>query len=322
MLKKRFLCISYDRDLMKNNLIKGSILVGLGSASYGMLATFVKMAYKEGYTTAEVTISQFTIGVIGLLLISMFTRRQSAAAGNSATAAGSKQPSNWKSLLKLMVAGTAMGLTSTFYYLSVQYIPVSVGIVLLMQTVWMGVILEMILHKKRPGNRKIISVLIIIGGTILATNLLKSSVTIDWRGLGWGMLAALSYTITVYASNGIALHLPVVRRSLYLVLGGLIIIMLIFHASLNTNFSFDIFWRWGIFLSLFGTILPPLLFTMGMPLTGVGLGTIIAAVEIPVSVLMAHFILKEPVNLMQWTGIVLILAAVILMNIEKPKRAS
>lgn len=294
--------------------------MGLGSASYGMLATFVKMAYKEGYTTAEVTLSQFTIGVIGLLMISMFSNRQTAASRTEA-AAGIKQPSNWKSLLKLMIAGTAMGLTSTFYYLSVQYIPVSVGIVLLMQTVWMGVILEMILHKRRPGNRKIISVLIIIAGTILATNLLKSSVSLDWRGLGWGMLAALSYTITVYASNGIALHLPAVRRSLYLVLGGLIIIMLIFNTSLNTNFSYDIFWRWGILLSLFGTILPPLLFTMGMPLTGVGLGTIIAAVEIPVSVLMAHFLLKEPVNVLQWTGIVMILSAVVLMNIEKPKRA-
>ena len=297
---------------MKNNLIKGSILVALGSASYGMLATFVKMAYKEGYSTAEVTLSQFAIGVIGILFISMFSKKPASDAIPA---------SNWKSLLKLMVAGTAMGLTSTFYYLSVQYIPVSVGIVLLMQTVWMGVILEMILHKKRPGNRKIFSVLIIIAGTILATNLLQSTVILDWRGVGFGMLAALSYTITVYASNGIALHLPVVRRSLYLVLGGLIIIMLIFHSSLNMNFSFDIFWKWGIVLALFGTILPPLLFTMGMPLTGVGLGTIIAAVEIPVSVGMAHFILKEPVNLTQLGGIVLILAAVVLMNIEKPKRA-
>ncbi len=304
--------------------------MGLGSASYGMLATFVKMSYKEGFTTAEVTISQFTIGVIGLLLISMFSKlfskeqatNAAASASSVAATAGSKPTSNWKSLLKLMFAGTAMGLTSMFYYLSVQYIPVSVGIVLLMQTVWMGVILEMFLHKKRPGNRKIISVLIIIGGTILATNLLQSSVTLDWRGVGFGMLAALAYTITVYASNGIALHLPVIRRSLYLVIGGLIIIMLIFHASLNMDFSFDIFWRWGIVLALFGTILPPLLFTMGMPLTGVGLGTIIAAVEIPVSVLMAHFILKEPVNLMQFGGIVLILFAVVLMNIEKPKRAA
>jgi drug/metabolite transporter (DMT)-like permease len=60
---------------------------------------------------------------------------------------------------------------------------------------------------------------------------------------------------------------------------------------------------------------------MGMPLTGVGLGAIIAAVEIPVSVMMAHLLLKEPVNVFQWLGIALILAAVVLMNIEKPKQA-
>ncbi|MEO0059452.1 MAG: hypothetical protein RLZZ312_1099, partial [Bacteroidota bacterium] len=43
----------------KNNLIRGVFLVGLGATSYGMLATFVKLAYAEGFTTVEVTISQF-----------------------------------------------------------------------------------------------------------------------------------------------------------------------------------------------------------------------------------------------------------------------
>jgi hypothetical protein len=48
-------------------------------------------------------------------------------------------------------------MTSVFYYLAVKYIPVSIGIVLLMQTVWMGVLLEMIL---KPQNKKVISVLL------------------------------------------------------------------------------------------------------------------------------------------------------------------
>jgi len=37
---------------MKNNVLKGVFLVALGATSYGMLATFVKLAYKDGYTTA------------------------------------------------------------------------------------------------------------------------------------------------------------------------------------------------------------------------------------------------------------------------------
>ncbi|MPT35245.1 MAG: EamA/RhaT family transporter, partial [Flavobacterium sp.] len=32
-----------------NKVLKGVFLVGLGATSYGMLATFVKLAYQENY---------------------------------------------------------------------------------------------------------------------------------------------------------------------------------------------------------------------------------------------------------------------------------
>jgi drug/metabolite transporter (DMT)-like permease len=72
---------------------------------------------------------------------------------------------------------------------------------------------------------------------------------------------------------------------------------------------------------LFGTILPPLLFTRGLPLTGMGLGAIIATIEIPVSIVVALILVKEPVIFIQWIGVILILFAVVLMNIgTKGKR--
>jgi drug/metabolite transporter (DMT)-like permease len=295
---------------MKNKALKGSIFIALGASSYGMLGTFVKLAYHDGFSTAEVTLSQFALGFAGLFILTLFHKRGAVPVTKT---------SGSKSIFKLIVAGTSLGLTSIFYYLAVQYITVSVGIVLLMQTVWMGVILEMILHKKVPGLRKIVSIFIILAGTVLATSLLTRSVSINWTGFGWGMMAALSYTATMYSSNHLELHFPPLKRSLYMILGGLIIICLIFHASLNLNFSYRIFLHWGLLLSLFGTILPPLLFTRGMPLIGMGPGAIIASVEIPVSVLMAHILLKEPVSFLQWVGVTLILFAVVLMNTKQTK---
>jgi hypothetical protein len=53
---------------MNSSALKGSIFIALGAASYGMLATFVKMAYHEGFTTAEVTLSQFGLGFAGLFI--------------------------------------------------------------------------------------------------------------------------------------------------------------------------------------------------------------------------------------------------------------
>jgi drug/metabolite transporter (DMT)-like permease len=293
---------------MKSQVLKGSIFIVLGAACYGMLGTFVKMAYHDGFNTAEVTLSQFAIGFTVLLILTLFKKPAVAKENNT---------KGIKSQLKLVVAGTSLGLTSIFYYLSVQYIPVSVAIVLLIQTVWMGVLVEMIMHRKVPGFRKIIAIVIILAGTILATNLFKQSVTINWTGFGWGLMAALSYTATMYSSNRLELHLSPLKRSLFMILGGLIIILIIFHASLNRHFSFGIFLSWGLVVSLFGTVLPPLLFTRGMPLTGIGLGAIIASIEIPVSVLMAHLLLKEQVSLLQWTGVMLVLFAVVLMNIVK-----
>lgn len=57
-----------------------------------------------------------------------------------------------------------------------------------------------------------------------------------------------------------------------------------------------------------------------MPHTGIGLGTIIASVELPVSVMFAYILLKEPVNFLQWMGILLIISAVVLMNVKSLKR--
>ena len=296
--------------MIKNSVLKGVFLVGLGATSYGMLATFVKIAYGEGFTTPEVTIAQFVYGITGMLLITMF---QKSKKGNDVAKASTKNIS------QLVLAGTSLGMTSIFYYLAVKYIPVSIAIVLLMQTVWMGVLFEMILEKKRPSTQKIISVLIVLFGTALATNLIQSKVALDWRGIALGLLAAASFTTTMFTANRVATHISSAQRSLYMLLGGAVIVTGFAIATQNTPFNFEIFMKWGIVLALFGTIIPPLLFNAGFPLTGIGLGSIVSALELPVSVLMAYVLLGEKVIFIQWIGIILIILAIVIMNVNVKK---
>ena len=296
--------------MTKNNVLKGVFLVGLGATSYGMLATLVKIAYGEGFTTPEVTIAQFVYGILGMLLINMF---QKAKKGNDVIKASKKN------ITQLMLAGTSLGMTSIFYYLAVKYIPVSIAIVLLMQTVWMGVLFEMVLEKKRPSTQKIISVIIVLVGTALATNLIQSKVELDWRGIVLGLMAATSFTTTMFTANRLATHVSSAQRSLYMLLGGAVIVTGFAIATQTTPFNFEIFMKWGIILALFGTIIPPLLFNAGFPLTGIGLGSIVSALELPVSVLMAYFLLSEKVSLIQWIGIILIILAIVIMNVNFKK---
>ena len=294
----------------KNNLLKGVFLVGLGATSYGMLATFVKMAYNEGFSTAEITVSQFVLGILGISLINTF---QKVKKQNTVLKASGKN------IFQLLLAGTSLGLTSVFYYLTVKYIPVSIAIVLLMQTVWIGVLLEMILDKKIPSTKKLLAVLIVLIGTILATNVVKTTISLDWRGVVLGLLSATSFTITMFTANRVAIHISSAQRSLFMLFGGAIIVFIFALVTQTTPFNFTIFMKWGIILSLFGTIIPPLLMNAGFPHTGIGLGSIVSALELPVSVLMAYFLLNETVNLLQWFGITLIITAIIVMNFNFKK---
>jgi drug/metabolite transporter (DMT)-like permease len=297
--------------MTNNSILKGVFLVGLGATSYGMLATFVKLAYEEHFTTAEVTSSQFILGILGILIINGLQKFKKKEAVVKATP---------KNIMHLMLAGTSLGMTSVFYYLAVKYIPVSIGIVLLMQTVWMGVLLEWFLDKKAPSLQKIVSVSIVLVGTALATNLFNSSIELDWRGIMWGLLAAGSFTTTMFTANRIALGISSAQRSLYMLLGGAVIVFGFSIATQVTPFNMDIFSKWGIVLALFGTIIPPMLMNAGFPYTGIGLGSIVSSLELPVSVMMAFMILNETVIFSQWVGIFLIILAIIIMNIQFRKR--
>lgn len=297
-----------------NQTLKGVVLVALGATSYGMLATFVKLAYQENFTTAEVTTAQFTYGILGILIINLFQRTKNKNTAVKATK---------KNISQLMLAGTSLGMTSVFYYLAVKHIPVSIGIVLLMQTVWMGVLLEWILDKKVPSMQKTISVIVVLIGTALAINIFKINFNdpeIDWSiGLIWGLLAATSFTTTMFTANKVALEISSAQRSLYMLLGGAIIVLIFALITQVTPFNFEIFAKWGIILALFGTIIPPMLLNAGFPHTGIGLGSIVTSLELPVSVLMAYFILNEKVIGLQWFGIFLIILAIVIMNIKVKK---
>ncbi len=321
--------------MQKKNILKGVLFVGIGASIYGMLATFVKLAYQEGYTTSEVTTSQFLLGLIGLLVLNFFQTITSKKALPSPTS---------KEVRNLMLAGTSLGCTSLFYYIAVQYINVSIAIVLLMQSVWFSVVVESILTKKWPNTRKIVSVAIVLLGTVLATNLINENLDLDWKGVFWGLMAAASYTLTMFTSNTLATHLPVFRKSIIMLCGGSVIVFgFLFFAQIgplhfeslkslylnfteNTehihSFNYSIFWTYGLILSLFGTIIPPILFNIGFPNAGLGLGSIVSSLELPVSVTMAFILLGEKVIFIQWVGIVLILFAIVLMNLPKKERIS
>lgn len=308
-----------------NALTKGILFIACSASSYGMLATVVKLSYRNEYTTAEVTVSQFLLGIIIIGLLNLiFPNAQLIP--------------TTKDKRQLILSGTSLGFTSVLYYLCIKYLNASVAVVLLMQSVWIGVVLETIITKKAPSLSKIIAVVLVLSGTLLATHALSSEVHLNAKGLLFGILASISFSTTLFSTNRIANHLPPFKRSFYMLLGGGIIISIFAFITQfgPTHFGFDplqgtdisivkpfdtkILYTFGILLSLFGTVLPPIFLNKGFPLAGVGIGSIVAAFELPVSVTISYFILSETVVGTQWLGIAIILSAIVLMNVRLIKK--
>jgi len=184
----------------------------------------------------------------------------------------------------------------------------------------MGVLLEFFMARHLVTPKKILGAVLALAGTVLAAKVFETDFALDSTGVIYGLLAAVSYTATMYASNHVGLELTTIARSKYMVYGGFLIVLVFWNIQILDQITWEVLWKWGCFLGFFGTILPPILFARGFPKIGTGVGSIVAALEIPVSVYSAYLVLDEQITILQWLGIAIILTAVMLINLRKSRK--
>jgi drug/metabolite transporter (DMT)-like permease len=284
-------------------------MVFTGACCFGILSTFVKVAYQEGYTTADISGSQACFGMI--ILWMLYLLQQQTAGPNT----GRPHTAAWK----VMLAGTSIGLCTHLYYLSVQWIPASVAIIFLMQFTWIGLLLEWLIYNKRPSLLQCIAALLIMTGTIMASGLsAQHKVALPVKGVLLAMASATVYGVYVVASGRIGNDMPALKKSALIMTGSTAAIFLV--ATPGFLFTPQIIGglaKWTIFLGLFGTIIPPLLFTAGIPRIGVILSALLMTAELPVAVITARLVLHEHISLLQWSGVLLMLFAMALPPLQQ-----
>jgi drug/metabolite transporter (DMT)-like permease len=286
---------------------KAVSLVFVGACSYGVLSTFVKLAYKDGFQVGGVTGSQMLFGVLMLLTLLFATKKWTKL--------------NRKQWVTLMLVGGFVGLTGLFYYTSLQYIPASIAIVLLFQFTWIGICYEAIAKKQRPSVKVIISLILLSLGTLLAGNVLQTgAIELSVIGLIYGFLAAITYAGFIISSGRVAVEVNPWMRSFIMSLGSLLVIWIIFPPAFLMDGSLgEGLWLWGGLLAFFGIVLPNLLFTYGVPRIGTSLSTILGSAELPMAVFMSWIVLQERITSLQWVGVVIILTGICVAELRTGK---
>lgn len=274
-----------------------SLIVFFGGCCYGVLSTFVKLAYSAGFSAPEVTGAQYFFGTMLIWIVFLFSKKGKLTI---------------KQVVILLLSGIPFGLTSLFYYQSLKTLDASLAIIFLFQFVWIGTIFDWVFYKKKPSKEKLVSIAVLLIGSSLAANIISGKISVlPWEGTFWGLSASLMFTTFIFLSGSIEKDTPPVLKSALLSTGALIVVYTLYPPTFLFEFSVLVgLVPFGVFLGLFGVALPPLLFSIGMPHVGPGLGTILTASELPVAVIMSSIILSEFVSWPQWIGVLLILCGI------------
>lgn len=294
--------------------IRGIVTVIIGAASFGVLSTFVKKAYAKGFTLGEVTGVQAFYGAVLLCLLVLILKIFKPSYFQKYASKSSK----WT----ILFSGISTGAVSILYYKCVGLVPASLAIVLLMQYIWIGQLLAFIFFRSIPNRKQLIGTLVILCATLLATGVFEHDFqSISISGIVYGFLAATCYAIFIMVNARVGNDHPPIQKSAFMVIGACIFVFLLFQPfSIFERETFSELWPYGLLLSTLGTVLPPVLFAYGMPKTGIPVGSILSAIELPVAVCLSYFVLNENVSLLQFFGVACILITITIVNLSAKEK--
>lgn len=273
-------------------------LVIFGSIVYGFVSIAIKFAYGRGFSFTDVLGMQMLSGFVLLLACTTIFRQW--------------QKIKRKQLVQLLLAGTLNALTSIFFQISLQYVPASIAIVLIFQFIWMGVLLEALIDRQRPAPETLISVALLLVGTVMASNLAEDGIAgFSLYGAGFGLLAAVTYSGVIAASGRIAVEVNPWMRSLVMNSSTTLLVWVLFRPAAFTDGALsDGLWYWGLLIACCSVLIPNVCFAAGTPKIGAALAGILSSVELPATVFLSWVLLQETVTPAQWIGNTIILGGI------------
>ncbi|HJJ48891.1 MAG TPA: DMT family transporter [Methanocorpusculum sp.] len=294
------------------------ILVFLGGCSFGPSSPTIKLAYEAGFAAGDAVLAQYFFGwlILFVLLLgyTIFVLRRKGA--------GLKKPTK-KTIAGLVLAGILTALVSGTYVLGLQFIPAYVAVLLLFQFTWIGVIIQAVVERKLPNRRTVLSVLVLLAGTVIASGIIGQSLDLNPIGCLLGFASGVFYAFYMFVLGKVGTGMNPLNRSFIVMTIALALLLIICGPSFfTTGAVFDGAAPYWLILGSLGCAVPMFLFAIGTPRVSTGAATILCSSELPASIICAVLILGEGVSWIQWIGVALVFLGIALPYLKRKKPAS
>ncbi|MEN2361707.1 EamA family transporter [Levilactobacillus brevis] len=280
------------------------LFVGLGAISFGIPASLFKISRHEGVVNGPLLFWSFLSAVIILGIIHVARHHWLR-----------DQQTSWRQIVLVMAAGTASGFTNTFYIQSLKLIPVAAAAVMLMQAVWLSVLLGAVIHRRLPSRLQVVSIILVLVGTVLAAGLFPITQALSPLGLFFSFLAACAYACTMQFTASLGNNLDALSKTWLLCIGAFLLISIVWGPQIMTDPVTGATIKWGVLIALFSMVFPLVAYSIFMPYLELGIGPILSSLELPSSIVVAFILLGETVSWAQIAGVAVIIFAVILPNV-------
>lgn len=179
-------------------------------------------------------------------------------------------------------------------------------------------IISLFLFKEKITKKKVISLLMTLGGLILVTGVLSSSGNISFKAVLLGLGSGLGYALYSIFGKFLVNKYDSLTITTYTFITASIFAIPISKITNNISlvFSFNTITS-GIALAFVCTVLPFLLYTTGLKKTEAGKASVLATIEPFVASIVGLIFFNESITIEKVSGMLLILSAVIILNINK-----
>ncbi|MBO4694045.1 MAG: EamA family transporter [Clostridia bacterium] len=287
-------------------LKKGSVFIFLAAVMWGAAGIFVKRLGTYGISPMTVVVFR---GIFTVLPIGIFMLLRSR--------------SGFKIRRKDIYLFAANGLFSivTFnfcYYKAMALSTLSVAAVLLYTAPIFVMLISLLFFKEKISLKKIVALILAFSGCAFVSGVFGSAVRLSSAALCYGLLTGLGYALYTIFSNRLILRgygtMTIIFYTFVFASAGSLIMVGANGQMTELAFNPSV-WLWAFLMGMFNTVLPYILYTVGLKTVSASTAPIIATVE-PVAATVVGLFYGEKLTLYGVIGITLVLSSVLILNIK------
>jgi drug/metabolite transporter (DMT)-like permease len=287
------------------------LFIGVGASLWGIIGVFVTYLYEMGFTPIQVVTVRTLSAAIFLIIYVMFKNRQ---------------------LLKIKLSDSKYFIGTGIFsivlfnwclFSAIEETSISIASILLYTAPAFVTIFSRLLFKEFLTTRKVLALFITFAGCSFVIGILPNtneSISLYGfiLGLGSGLFYSLysilgKFALKKYDSLTITVYTFLFAAIAVTPFSGLWSVIPLFS-------SFTV-WIYIIGLGFLSTMLPFIFYTKGLNTVESSRASIIATIEPVVASLMGFFIFQEKLNSWQYLGVVMVIAAVMIVQ-ESTKKSN